>query len=77
MAYLTTDTPVLSDYHDWVCGWYLATYDHSVADGLKEVAAVGVPALIGSVLLGLAGLAATLWSVARFSGVAMRPSSLS
>ncbi|OBF11672.1 hypothetical protein A5727_19375 [Mycobacterium sp. ACS4331] len=73
VAYLTTDTPVLSDYHDWVCGWYLATYDHSVADGLKEVAAVGVPALIGSILLGLAGLSATLWSVARFSGVPMRP----
>ncbi|MUL84556.1 MULTISPECIES: hypothetical protein [unclassified Mycolicibacterium] len=71
LAYLTGTQHSLSDYHDWVCGWYLSTFDHTVADGIREVAAVGLPALVGSFVLGLVGLALTLRAVSYFSGVSL------
>ncbi|MBU9764973.1 hypothetical protein FR943_14120 [Mycobacterium sp. TNTM28] len=70
--YLTGATPHMSDYHDWVCGWYLSTFDHSISDGMREVAAVGWPALVGSLVLGLVGMALTLRAVSYFSGVPLR-----
>lgn len=69
--YLTGRTHSLADYHDWVCGWYLSTFDHTVADGIREVAAVGWPALIGSFVLGALGIAGTLRAVSYFSGVSL------
>jgi hypothetical protein len=72
LDYLTGRTQSLTDYHDWVCGWYLSTLDHTVADGFGEVAAVGLPALIGSFVLGVVGIALTLRAVSYFSGVSLR-----
>ncbi len=70
--YIAGTTHSLEDYHDWVCGWYLSTFDHSVADGVREVAAVGLPALVGSFVLGVLGVAATVRAVSFFSGVSVR-----
>ncbi|MED5815539.1 hypothetical protein VST63_24530 [Mycolicibacterium sp. 050232] len=61
-----------ADYHDWVCGWYLSTFDHTVTDGIREVAAVGLPALVGSFVLGVVGVALTLRAMSYFSGVSLR-----
>lgn len=72
IGYLTGTVHSDADYHDWVCGWYLSTFDHTVADGISEVAAVGLPALIGSFVLGVVGIAATLRAVSYFSGVSLR-----
>lgn len=70
--YLTGTVHSDADYHDWVCGWYLSTFDHTVADGIREVAAVGLPALVGSFVLGVVGVALTLRAVSYFSGVSFR-----
>lgn len=72
IAYLTGAVHSDADYHDWVCGWYLSTFDHTVADGIREVAAVGLPALVGSFALGAVGVALTLRAVSYFSGVPLR-----
>ncbi|MGV0812616.1 hypothetical protein ABQF34_11710 [Mycolicibacterium boenickei] len=72
VAYLTGAVQSHTDYHDWVCGWYLSTFDHTVADGIREVAAVGLPALVGSFVLGVLGIALTLRAVSYFSGVPLR-----
>ncbi|BBX92831.1 hypothetical protein H5U98_16245 [Mycolicibacterium boenickei] len=70
--YLTGTVHSNADYHDWVCGWYLSTFDHTVTDGIREVAAVGLPALVGSFVLGVVGVALTLRAVSYFSGVSLR-----
>ncbi len=72
IGYLTGAVHSDADYHDWVCGWYLSTLDHTVADGIREVAAAGLPALIGSFVLGVVGIALTLRAVSYFSGVSLR-----
>lgn len=72
IGYLTGTVRSDADYHDWVCGWYLSTLDHTVSDGIREVAAVGLPALVGSFVLGVVGIAATLRAVSYFSGVSLR-----
>jgi hypothetical protein len=61
--------PNMIDYHDWVCGWYLTTYDHSIVDGVKEVLAIGVPGLAASFLLGLVVVAVTVGAVQYVSGI--------
>ena len=63
-------TTAVTDYHEWVCGWYLSTYDYGIADGIKEVLAVGAPGLIVSFLLGLVVIAVTIGALQHFSGVA-------
>jgi len=72
IAYFTGAVHSDADYHDWVCGWYLSTFDHTVTDGMREVAAVGLPALVGSFVLGAVGVALTLRAVSYFSGVSLR-----
>jgi hypothetical protein len=57
------------DYHDWVCGWYVGTYDYSFVDGVKEVAAIGLPGLLASFLLGLSVIAVSIGAISYFSGV--------
>jgi hypothetical protein len=67
MDYIT-GAPNMIDYHDWVCGWYLSTYDYSIADGAREVAAIGLPGLLASFLLGLFVIAVSVGAVSYFSG---------
>jgi len=64
-----TGAPNMIDYHDWVCGWYLSTYDYSIADGVREVAAIGVPGLLASFLLGLFVIAVSVGAISYVSGV--------
>ena len=63
------DRPAVTDYHDWVCGWYLSTYDYGIGDGIREVLAVGAPGLVFSFLLGLVVIAVTIGALQYFSGV--------
>lgn len=61
--------PAVTDYHDWVCGWYLSTYDYGIGDGIREVLAIGAPGLVVSFLLGLVVIAVTIGALQYFSGV--------
>lgn len=61
-----------SDYHDWACQWYLPRYDYSFADGVREVASVGLPGLPLSFLLGCCVIAVSVVAVSYFSGVGVR-----
>jgi hypothetical protein len=67
--YIFSGHQTTTDYHDWVCSWYLRTYDYSIADGVKEVAAVGAPGLLSSFLLGMIVIAVSLGGVRYISGV--------
>jgi hypothetical protein len=67
--YIFTGHRSMTDYHDWVCSWYLRTYDYSIIDGVNEVAAVGVPGLLASFLLGLIVIAVSICAVRYVSGV--------
>ncbi len=70
--YLATGQRAQADYHDWVCGWYLGTYDYSVTDGMKEVLAIGAPGLLASFALGVFGIAVSIGAVSFVSKVPFR-----
>jgi len=59
----------LVDYHDWVCGWYLTTYDYGVGDGLRAVLAIGPAGLALSSLLGLTVICTSIGAVRYVSHV--------
>jgi hypothetical protein len=69
-ANLASGTSMI-DYHDWVCGWYVGTYDYSLVDGVREVAAIGLPGLLASFLLGLFVIAVSVGAIRYFSGVGL------
>jgi len=57
------------DYHDWVCRNIIDKLDQTPIDAAKYVASFGAVALIGSIALGIAIFAATIFSISSISGV--------
>lgn len=78
MAGKLTPSQILSgvryevDYHDWMCRAILPLFDQSFGDALQFVRSIGVLALAGSTLFGVGVLAASLYLIARASGVPVR-----
>lgn len=67
--YVRTGQSPMMDYHDWVCGWYLHTFNYSLTQDLHEVAAIGGLGLAGSLLLGIVAVASSIAVVQYISRV--------
>lgn len=70
--YMLTGHAPETDYHQWVCGWYLHTFNYTVARGLHEVIGVGAIGLTTSFLLGVTALVTNIAAVQHISGVRFR-----
>ncbi|MGY4708745.1 hypothetical protein ACXDF8_04125 [Mycolicibacterium sp. CBM1] len=60
------------DYHDWFCRAFLPMFDQSFSEGVRFVGSIGVVALAGSTVYGIAVLAISLLAIAHVSGVPLR-----
>ncbi|MBI3693135.1 MAG: hypothetical protein HY239_21370, partial [Mycolicibacterium aromaticivorans] len=60
------------DYHDWFCRAFLPLFDMTFSEGLRFVASIGVVALAGSTVYGLATLVIGMLAISHVAGVPIR-----
>ncbi|WP_179473509.1 hypothetical protein [Mycolicibacterium vinylchloridicum] len=57
------------DYHDWFCRAFLPLFDMTFSEGVRFVGSIGVVALAGSTIYGIATLIISMLSIGHVSGV--------
>ncbi len=57
------------DYHDWICRAILPLFDQTLGDAVRFVGSIGVAALTGSTVYGIAVLAISMLAIGHVSGV--------
>ncbi|WP_431232282.1 hypothetical protein ACQ856_22845 [Mycolicibacterium psychrotolerans] len=60
------------DYHDWFCRAFLPLFDMTFSEGLRFVGSIGVVALTGSTVYGLATLVIGMLAISHVAGVPVR-----
>ena len=60
------------DYHEWMCRAILPLFDQSFGDALRFVGSIGVLALLGSTIYGIALLAVSMYAIGEVSGVPVK-----
>jgi hypothetical protein len=60
------------DYHDWICRAILPLFDQTFGDAVRFVGSIGIGALAGSTVYGIAVLAISLLAIGHVSGVPVR-----
>ncbi|MCX2930189.1 hypothetical protein ORI20_07880 [Mycobacterium sp. CVI_P3] len=60
------------DYHDWFCRAFLPLFDMTFVEGLRFVGSIGVVALAGSTVYGIATLVISMLAIGHVAGVPVR-----
>ena len=60
------------DYHDWFCRAFLPLFDMTFSEGLRFVGSIGVVALAGSTVYGVATLIIGMLAISHVAGVPVR-----
>ncbi|KDE97455.1 hypothetical protein Y900_000545 [Mycolicibacterium aromaticivorans JS19b1 = JCM 16368] len=60
------------DYHDWFCRAFLPLFDMTFGEGVRFVGSIGVVALAGSTVYGLATLLIGMLAISHVAGVPVR-----